>query len=174
MSKRALTITVAAIAAVALIVAFSLGGDDGSTAAAAPQGTPAPAVSLAYFDGTEGTLADLRGTPVILNFWASWCPACVAEMPGFQAIHEQLGDRVTIVGLAVQDTREASLALVERTGVSYALADDPDGALLQTFGGIAMPTTVFINAEGNVVDTFSGFLSEELLNERIQTLVLSS
>ena len=169
MNRKTIGIALAGIAVVALVLAFG-GGDDGSAAGEAPQGTPAPEVSFTYFDGSQGTLADLRGKPVILNFWASWCPACVAEMPGFQRVYEQFGDRLTILGLDVQDTRDAAEALVERTGVQYPLGDDPDGTLLQTFGGIAMPTTVFIDADGNVLDSFSGFLTEDLLSERIQTL----
>lgn len=172
MSKRSIILGIAVLAVAAVAVAVFVGAGTGDAEAEVePAANSAPAISLEYFDGSRGTLADYQGRPVVLNFWASWCPACIAEMPGFQAQHEALGDQVVFIGVGVQDTRDAALALVEQTGVAYTLADDPDGVLLQTFGGIAMPTTVFIDADGNIVETYSGFLSEELLNDRIQTML---
>ncbi len=121
------------------------------------------------FNGTDSSFEELRGTPVVVNFWASWCPACIAEMPDFQSVSDSLGEQVVFLGLNMQDpNRAAAERLVQETGVTYLLAADPDGALFAEFGGIGMPTTVFVDANGNIVDTHSGVLSAEALEERIR------
>lgn len=162
----------AGIAAAAVVFGVSLTGTDGDTPASAR--SPAPEVAFRLFDGSEATLADFRGTPVVLNFWASWCPACVAEMPSFQAVHEELGDRVLFLGLDVQDSRRAADAFVAQSGVDYLLGEDPQGAILQAFGGIAMPTTIFIDADGNVVGRHSGAIFEDELTAQIEELLFDA
>jgi thiol-disulfide isomerase/thioredoxin len=164
-ARIVIVVLVLVVAVGAGFVAFS-----GSDSAPAPD--PAPEATFTYFDGTQGSFADFEGKPVVVNFWASWCPACIAEMPGIEATFKRFEGEVVFIGFDVQDTRDNALRLVEETGVTYLLADDPDGLLLSAFGGIAMPTTVFIDADGGVVETFSGFLTEDLLVERIETLLL--
>lgn len=128
-------------------------------------------LTFALWDGTPSSFEEFRGKPLVVNFWASWCPACVAEMPDFQEVHAELGDQVTFLGFDMQEnSRAAAEALVEQTGVEYQLALDPEGALYNRFGGIAMPTTVFIDAEGHVVDTHAGTIFAEDLRERIREL----
>lgn len=156
--------------AAALSVAL-VGSDQEGTAAAAPVGDPAPDVSFLLFDGTEATLAGFRGRPLVLNFWASWCPACVAEMPSFETVHAALGAEVLFVGLDVQDTREAADAFVRQSGASYLLGEDPDGSVLAAFDGIAMPTTIFIDEAGNVVGRHSGAIFEDDLRQMILVLL---
>ncbi len=113
--------------------------------------------SFTYFDGTNGNLADFRGKPLVLNFWASWCPACVAELPDFQEVSQRFAGRVEFLGMNMQEVSlEAALGLLEATGVKYRSAHDPDGAIFQMFGGVAMPTTVFIAATGEVVRVNAG------------------
>lgn len=138
-------------------------------------GSNAEAVSdsdadFVLYDGSPASLDDYDG-PIVVNFWASWCPACVVELPDFQAVSEQLGDSVTFIGVNVlPDDRAAAEALIAETGVGYQLAEDEGGALYAEFGGIAMPTTVFIGADGEVVNVHSGTLFEDDLRERISEL----
>src|SRR4029079_4934462 len=75
--------------------------------AVADEGEPAPDVQLNYLDGGSQRLSELRGKPVVLNFWGSSCAPCLQEMPAFQQVHESLGDDVTIVGVDVADTQES-------------------------------------------------------------------
>jgi thiol-disulfide isomerase/thioredoxin len=126
--------------------------------------------SFALFDGTPASFSDFSG-PIVVNFWASWCPACVAELPDFESVSQSLGDRVTFIGMNVlPDDRAAAEALIAQTGVTYQLAEDDGGALFAEFGGLAMPTTVFIDADGDVVDVHSGTIFEDDLRERISEL----
>jgi cytochrome c biogenesis protein CcmG/thiol:disulfide interchange protein DsbE len=133
---------------------------------AAPGGT-SPAVSLVDFEGKPLSLADYNGTPVVLNFWASWCPNCVAEMPDFEKVHQELKGEVAFIGVDQRDDRRAAEDLAHETGVTYRLAEDPDGRVFDAFGGVGMPTTAFIDGDGNVVDVVTGQLNEELLREYI-------
>jgi cytochrome c biogenesis protein CcmG, thiol:disulfide interchange protein DsbE len=105
-----------------------------------------------------------------VNFFASWCVPCVEEMPAIEAVHQSLGDQVTIVGLANQDRDEDALATVEATGVTYPTYGDPDASAIGYFGGLSMPTTVFIAADGTVVDVNSGPLTEAELRTKISDL----
>jgi thiol-disulfide isomerase/thioredoxin len=123
------------------------------------------------FEGGDVTFAEFEGKPLVINFWASWCPACVAELPEIQSVHEQYGDMVTIVGVANTDERSAALQLAEEVGLTYALGEDPTGDLFRSLELIAMPSTVFISADGEVREVFGGQLNEKALSERIATLV---
>lgn len=138
---------------------------------AGSQGEPAPQITLEYFDGSTGSLADLRGRPIVLNFWASWCPACIAEMPDFEAVHQRFGDDVIFIGVDMQDVDRATAErFIADTGVTYAIADDPTGAIFAAFSGFAMPTTVFIDDQGNIVGRQNGAIFEDQLTEMIADL----
>jgi len=134
-----------------------------------------PIVPFTYFDGTQATTAEFTGRPTVLNFWASNCAPCVAEMPEFEEVHITLGDRVDFVGMNTADvSRESAVALAEQTGVTYPLADDTTSAVFREFGGFVMPTTVFLNPQGQVAYTWSGVLNGEELTRLINEHILVS
>jgi cytochrome c biogenesis protein CcmG/thiol:disulfide interchange protein DsbE len=144
-----------------------------STPAQQQAGTPAPTTSFALFDGSTATFADYAGTPLVVNFWASWCPSCVAEMSAaFLPAQQRLGDQVAFVGLNIQDERSKAEELAAETGVLFDLAEDADGALYVELGGLGMPFTVFINADGEVVDEHNGPLTEGQLVDKIEEVLL--
>ena len=115
------------------------------------------------FEGDPVTLSSLRGTPVLVNFFASTCVPCVTEMPALEEVHQQLGDQVKFLGLAMQDRPEDAEALVERTGVTYPTAQDKDGSVIAALGGTVLPTTVLLDADGRIVATHSGQLKADQL-----------
>lgn len=167
-SRRLVLSAVVLIALVAGVVVWTTGSDD----SAAPA-DPAPEVTLEFFDGSSQQLSDLRGKPVVLNFWASWCPACISEMPAFGEVHRRLGDEVEFIGVNMQEVDlDAAMDLVEQTRVEYRLVHDVNGSMYNAFGGIAMPTTVFISADGSVELTHAGAMFEEELTETIQSELL--
>lgn len=157
-----------AIVLVAAVLAILFAG--GPDTAAAPAGDPAPAVDLVYLDGGQSTLADLHGTPVVLNFFADWCPACIAEMPDFESVHQAVGQEVRFIGLDRSISTDGARALIESTGITYDVALDADGSIFQAFGGLAMPTTVFIAADGSIVGQHNGVIFAEDLATRIDQL----
>lgn len=167
------------LAAVAFVIAGS--GDGGDTDSADRLGDPAldtdapppvtgdqpaPSDSFEYWDGTEGTLGDFAGDPVVLNFFASWCAPCIAEMPDFEKVHQDLGDQVRFVGVNENDQRDAAEGIIERTGITYEVVRD-NGVLLESLDGLVMPTTVLLTADGRVVRVHSGPMDTEQLRTAI-------
>lgn len=121
-------------------------------------GQPAPDVRLDYLDGGVEQVSELRGTPLLVNFWSSTCPPCVAEMPVFQALATRADGRVRVIGVDVTDTDAGAADLLRRTGVTYRNAADPTGQLFATFGGTSLPRTVLIGADGTVLAMHQGAL----------------
>jgi cytochrome c biogenesis protein CcmG/thiol:disulfide interchange protein DsbE len=133
-----------------------------------------PVVDFNYFDGTPASTAEFRGRPTVLNFWASNCAACIAEMPEFEEVHVALAESVDFVGMNVADvSRESALRLAEQTGVTYRLGDDTSSAVFREFGGFVMPTTVLLNPQGQVAFSWSGVLNAEELTRLVNEHILS-
>ncbi len=169
--KQRRRIVVLAVSVLFISVAlFSVPGNSGPTTVTAELSS----TRFALFDGSDSALAEFAGKPLVVNFWASWCPACVAELPEVQAVHELVGDEVTILGIANADQRGPAVALAEDVGLTYALGDDPNGDLFRELGLIAMPSTVFITADGEISEVFGGQLNEDGLLSRIEPLGASS
>ncbi|HET6954235.1 MAG TPA: TlpA disulfide reductase family protein [Acidimicrobiales bacterium] len=182
LSLRAyLVATALALVAALGAAALAARGEDGSAAgsgrtegyelAEAPPEAAVPdstaAVRLGALDGgADRTLGELMGKPMVLNFFGSWCAPCVLEMPAIERVHRSLGDQVTFVGMASRDRPEDALATVASTGITYAAFTDPDDAVTW-FGGLIMPTTVFLDASGKVLDVHSGPLTEDELRTAI-------
>lgn len=131
-------------------------------------GTPVPESTWEKLDGTGlGSFADYEGTPVVVNFFGSWCVPCREEMPAFQSVFESLGGEVAFLGLAVQETAKASKAFVEEVGTTYDVGRDPSGTLTSYFGAVRFPSTFFVSADGNIVAARAGELDEDELRELI-------
>ncbi len=177
-SVKRLAATIAGLA----IIAAACGGGGGSSAeptappptatapptAPEPRGEPAPTLEFQTFAGDTVSLAAYVGKPIVLNFWASWCPSCVAEMSAaFRPVERELGDEITFIGMNIQDDRVLADALLVETGVEWISAEDPAGDLYIELGGIAMPFTVYIAADGSVVDKHNGPLTEGQLRQQI-------
>ncbi len=116
------------------------------------------ALGFATLNDLPAAFAGYRGCPLIVNFFASWCVPCVAEMPDFQQFWVDHGAEVAVLGLAFQDPAEQALATVADRGVTYPTGMD-DRELFIDFGGLGMPTTVFVSPEGHILQTHSGLLT---------------
>ena len=116
-------------------------------------------------DDTSFRLRDLDGRPAVVNFFASWCVPCVTEMPAVEAVKQELGDEVAFVGVNVQDTVEDATDLVEQTGVTWIILRDPDGELVRAVGGVGMPTTLLLDADGVIVEHRTGALEADELRD---------
>ena len=141
---------------------------DADISSEASDGTDLSDLSFDLFDGGTGTVADYEGTPLVVNFFASWCPPCVREMPEFQDVFEQLDGQVAFLGLSQDQSPQDALALVEATGVTYDVGWDLDLEVYGATGSIAMPTTAFVSPSGELLDTFAGALDAEALAELIE------
>lgn len=116
------------------------------------------------------SLEALRGKPVVLNFFASWCGPCIREMPALQAMAEHYKGKVHFVGVTFNDGRDAARNVLERTGVTYPAAFDGPSDVAYDYGVRVMPTTVFIGADGNLVERKDGEISELQLRTVIDRL----
>lgn len=139
------------------------GGEAGSA-----DGGSAATATFTAADGTDLTLADMRGTPVVVNMWATWCKPCVKEMPAFDEVAGTT-DGVRIIGVNVADDAEDAAAFAAGLGVSYEQFTDPTGSLSDAFGVTGLPATAFIDADGKVVDVHEGALTAAELRDRIAT-----
>ena len=137
-----------------------------------PSGEQAPDVDFELLDGGRGSIADYRGRPVVVNFFAKWCAPCVQEMPDLEEVHAELGEEVAFLGLSENETAEDARDIVEQTGVSYTIGRDPDGSVLAAFEGVAMPTTVLISADGTITSLHSGPLERDELLDRVREELL--
>jgi cytochrome c biogenesis protein CcmG/thiol:disulfide interchange protein DsbE len=148
-----------------------------SPTTAAPNGTPpavAPGALRVAMDGFAGgpgfTLPDdLRGRPLVLNVWASWCTPCRTEMPVFQAVYLQVRDRVGFLGVDYLDQEDAARRLVAETGVTYPLAADPRGQAGAKLGVTGLPTTLFIGADGVLRGRRAGEMNASQLRDAIHS-----
>ena len=161
MTGRAKTIGQAiAIAAVvgllALLVwkiAFGSGGG-AADALANGQHPVAPAFTLSRLDapGTKLSLADLKGKPVVVNFWASWCIPCKDEAPSLQKTYEKYRSQgLVVLGVDAQDFHQDARRFVKRFGVTYPVVSDGSGSTLGKWGVTGFPETFFIGRDGRLV-----------------------
>lgn len=139
-------------------------------------GKPAPAFSVRLLGGAETlTLAGMKGKPVLLNFWASWCVACRDEAPILKAAHtlyEKGQDKLRVVGIAIQDTEEKALAFAKRFGKNYFLAlDNEAGDISLRYGLYGVPETFFIDAQGTIRYKHVGALTAELVQRQLENLM---
>ena len=135
-------------------------------------GEQVPDERWSTFTGEQTSLADYAGKPVVLNFFGSWCVPCVEEMPAFESVHQDLGDRVAFVGVAVNDSVEAAQGIVEETGVTYDVGRDAAGRLFAAFGVVNMPSTFLISPEGGILASHPGELSADELRDLIDEHLL--
>lgn len=128
-------------------------------------------VTLTTVDGESFALATIVGEPTVVNFFASWCPPCLDELPDFEAVSQDYAGRVGFIGVNTRETDvDQALLLVDQTGVTYPIVLGDDGTLVTELGGLGMPTTAFVDAEGTIVEVHSGPLDAEALTERIEEL----
>lgn len=169
--------TVLALTAAGLVLLFLSGDEEPVAQGTTLQLTPAEdldrsdAVDVEFTDpdGDPGTLRGLLdGRPMVVNFFASWCPPCIAEMPEFEAVSQELAGTVDFVGLAVQDRPEDASRIVDTTGVTYAWARDVRGDIAGAVGVVQMPTTMLIDADGSVLAVHAGALDADGLREFVE------
>lgn len=140
---------------------------------------PAPDFTLIDQYGNTHTLSDYKGKTVFLNFWATWCPPCRAEMPEIQEIYEEYGGNesdVIILGIASpnygrEGSAEDIAAFLEDNGYSYPVVMDEDGLSAYDYGVSAYPTTFMIDKEGNVFGYVTGQITKDIMNSIIEQTI---
>jgi cytochrome c biogenesis protein CcmG/thiol:disulfide interchange protein DsbE len=140
--------------------------------AGASIGEEAPDFTLTDLDGNPVALAALRGRPVIVNFWASWCVPCVAEFPLLQGAAERHNDDgLVIVGIVYRDDAAAAGEFMERMGASWPAAMDPGETVARRYGVYGPPESFFIGRDGVVAGRQIGELSARDLERQLATIM---
>lgn len=130
-------------------------------------GESMPEFGFATCTGEELTTANLQDKPLLINFWATWCPPCVKELPNFAELHEELGDEVNILGVSVDQHPEYVKRFLDKNELPYLLAWDSEG-IAADLGFRSIPVTVAVDAAGNVASVHKGYASTEDLAELVE------
>ena len=137
-------------------------------------GNLAPDFELTDYNGRVMKLSDFHGQkPVFLNFWASWCPFCVNEMPLMSRIQKQFGDQYVTLAINRGEDQETSRLFTDQLSVTdaFILLNDKSDSTYGRYGGFAMPHSVFIDKDGIIRDVKLGPLTEKELIEKIQKIL---
>lgn len=132
----------------------------------------APEFTLALLDGQLFSLSEFRGKPLVINFWASWCPPCRWEMPFLENIWGNHRDEgLVVIGVAMSDSHGAVEQFVGRVGTTYPIGLDETGMIAELYEVTALPTTFFVDRHGMITRRLSGGLSEGALNIFLQGIM---
>ena len=166
-----------AVVAVAALAAVLFGGDGDD--AAGPGGSADAAVDSESANsgidqfpflteaGNTATLADFAGQPTVVNFYASWCAPCRAELPHFVEVSAQAGDRVQFLGVNHDIDETSWRSLNDEFELNYPTVYQADQEIFTELDLLGMPATTFITADGEVAHTFTGVLNDETLKDLI-------
>jgi cytochrome c biogenesis protein CcmG/thiol:disulfide interchange protein DsbE len=138
----------------------------------ATQGSMAPDFALTDLDGNPIRLSDLRGRPVVLNFWASWCGPCVEEFPLLRdAAERHAADGLVVIGVVFQDRSAAARDFMARNGGTWQVAMDPGERVASAYGILGPPETYFIDREGIIEARHIGQFSASSLESKVAAII---
>ena len=173
--KKIIILAIVGLATMLLAAACSSGASDSGAQSSEPVKTIYD-FNIALYQGSDElgsetvAVSDLRGQPVVLNFWAGLCPPCRAEMPEFQAFANEYDGRATLVGVDLGQffslgTEEDAIALLGELGVTYPAGATDDGNLVRELGVLGLPATFFVAADGSLHRKWQGVLNGDKLAE---------
>jgi cytochrome c biogenesis protein CcmG/thiol:disulfide interchange protein DsbE len=142
---------VVGLGVVALIVVeiATAGGNDGT-------GRPAYPLPAKVLQGPRVTLADLKGKPALINFWASWCEPCGEEAPEVARLSRSLHGQATVVGIDYTDSEDRARSFLRQYGWTFPVLSDPDGVYGGHYAFSGLPTTIVLDSEGRIAATLHG------------------
>jgi cytochrome c biogenesis protein CcmG/thiol:disulfide interchange protein DsbE len=168
-----IALVVGAVIAVPLVIFLALGfGHDPNVIDSPLIGKPAPEFVLRDFDGGTVDLASLRGKPVVVNFWASWCQPCVAEHPLLVEAAGRYREQVAFIGVVPsEDTAAAVERFTARLGKWGPAYHDADGKVSIAYGVFKLPETYFVSSDGRIVSKVAGPLDQQSLRANLEAVL---
>ncbi|MDP6126539.1 MAG: redoxin family protein [Dehalococcoidales bacterium] len=150
----------------------AIGGGQQEAAGGINIGDVAPDFTLADLEGNQVSLSDFRGKTVLVNFWATWCPPCLAEMPEIEAVYQEYKDRgVEVVGIDVREPREDVLQFVRKGGYSWVFVLDTAGKVTASYEIAALPTSLFIDTEGVIKAVNIGAMTKRQMEANLSEVM---
>lgn len=150
----------------------------GNTGVGTKIGQLAPEFTLKTVDGKTVSLSDFRGKPVVVNFWATWCPFCVDELPNFEKVGQEFGDSVVIISINRAEPVDRQLQGLKEyqatSGVTFTrimFLDDPNDEMANVYSVQVMPTTYFIDENGIIKDRKFGEVFPDEFRSKLQSLL---
>lgn len=138
------------------------------------KGDNAPDFELTTLEGKKVKLSDYQGKKVILNFWATWCPPCKAEMPHMQNYYEDFAEKENVEILAVNLTSGDSADKVDDFvldyGLTFPIPMDTEGSVGETFEAITIPTSYMIDTKGRIQNKIVGPMNEQMIEDFVSNL----
>jgi len=138
-----------------------------------PNATKTKAIdfNLKDLSGKELTLSDLKGKKVFLNFWATWCPPCKAEMPEIEKLYQETKDsNLVIVAVEIGEPLTTVKSFIDSNKYNFKVLIDPDQSVASKYNIASIPTSYFIDVDGNIVSKNVGGMSIDQMKENIKTL----
>jgi cytochrome c biogenesis protein CcmG/thiol:disulfide interchange protein DsbE len=117
-------------------------------------------------------MTELKGTPVVVNIWASWCGPCTSEAPHLASIARETAGKVQFVGVDIQDKRPAARGFIAKYGWTYPSVFDPDQTILDGLGFLGPPVTLLFDRTGKRVFVWSGAVTDDILRSELRSLGL--
>ncbi|OES46116.1 redoxin domain-containing protein [Domibacillus iocasae] len=131
-------------------------------------GDKAPDFTLQRVDGKEVKLSDYEGKKVFLNFWATWCPPCKAEMPHMQSFYEEKPENVEILAVNVEESNEKAKDFADQYELTFPVLMDKDGTVAEIYEVYTIPTTYVLNEDGTVHQKIVGPMDEPMMKELVK------
>jgi peroxiredoxin len=187
MKKRLFSVVILSLVVISLIAVYAYfrpgamegsgmppdpaGSKESGVAVGTEVGQRAPDFTLAAVDGEELSLSDFRGRPVVLNFWATWCPPCRAEMPAIQSFYEKRGREIQVLAVNLTASEKSAAHVkdfLKAGGYTFPVLLDTHNITAQEYLVRAIPTTFFIDREGIIRTRHTGSLTLEMLEEIVK------
>jgi peroxiredoxin len=132
-------------------------------------GAKAPDFELKTLAGDTVKLSDFKGKKVMLNFWATWCPPCKAEMPAMEEFHKEAGDDVVILAVNIDPHLDVK-AFVDENGITFPIPLDAEDKVNETYQVLSIPTTYFIDTKGNIGNKYIGAMNLDAMKQYTKEL----
>lgn len=136
------------------------------------QGNRARDFALETLDGTQVSLKDHEGKVVLINFWATWCAPCKAEIPDIQAAYDRYRDEgFVVLGVSVEEPREVVKPFVDALGVTYPVLLDEKGQVMKTYRALGLPMSTIVDPEGVIQVRHIGYMTAAQLDSYLEQLL---
>jgi len=155
-----------------VLFAVACAASDPASGKGAAPGGPAPDFALKSLDGQTVSLHDYKGKVVLINFWATWCPPCKAEIPALEAAYRANKDKgFVVLGIDIAESQQVVAPFVAGMGMTYPVLLDEQDKLMALYRGLGLPMSILVDRDGIIRERHIGELSEAELSSYLKKLL---